>query len=373
MKQVQIYDASTIDQLPWPETEEGYLAKNYLLPLIKEGPESFISNAKTRLFVLTIDDLIIPITVNEAEYENSYLLSSYFVAANMKEKADQASGLVKMWSKPLAGFLGQMLKWMKINKVVIINNWLFTTNPYPELNKEQIKIITAFLKKGFPDHYLMFRSVNNYRSSKVFDGLNLENYRMIPSRNVYLYDPSRVHELAPSKIRKQKKDYSKIARANYKVETVHTLSEKEIARVLELYQNVYVSRYTKYSPIYTEKYLRRALENQILRIKLLKKEDKIYGVTGFLKKNGFLLTPFFGYDTSLPHEEGLYRMLSGVIMQEIEQEKLVSHQGSGASDFKKWRGCIEEQEYVAIYDHHLPFLRRFFWLLGEKFSSKLKN
>lgn len=373
MTRVEIYDASNIESLNWPESEEGRLAKNYLLPLIKEGPENFISNAKTSLYILTLDDLIIPISVNEGEYENSYLLSSYFVAANLKEKASRAPGHIKVWSKPLAGLFGQMLKWMKINKVVIINNWLLTTNLYPELNEAQIKSITSFLRERFPDHYLMFRSVQNYKSTTVFDGLNVEKYRMIPSRYVYLYDPDRSAELPTSTIRKQKKDFNKIARANYNVETVNMLTEEEITRVLDLYQSVYVSKYTKYSPIYTEKYLRNALENQTINFKLLKKEGRIYGVTGFLKKNGYLLIPFFGYDTSLPQEEGLYRMLSGVIMQEIEKEKLVSHQGSGAPDFKKWRGFLEEQEYVAVYDNHLPFFRRFFWFLGQKFSSKFQH
>ncbi|MCC5833041.1 MAG: hypothetical protein JJU12_08385 [Chlamydiales bacterium] len=371
MTPIKMYDASNIDRMEWPESEEGRLAKSYLLPLIKEGPDRFIANAKTSLYILTIDEQIIPISVNEAEYENSYLLSSYFVAANFKEKAYRATGLARVWSKPLSGLFSQLLKWMKVNKVVIINNWLMTTNIYPELSEEQIKALTAFLKEHFPDHYLMFRSINNYKSSSVFDSLNLENYRMISSRNIYLYDPKRKAELSSSTLRKQRKDMHKIAKSNYRIETVQTLSKDEIERILDLYQNVYVSRYTKYSPIYTEKYLRYALENKILNLKLLKKENRIYGVTGFLKKNGFLLTPFFGYDTSLPHEEGLYRMLSGIIMQEIEKEELVSHQGSGAADFKKWRGCIEEKEYVAIYDHHLPFFRRLFWYFGEKLSSKI--
>jgi len=373
LKEIQIYDSTNIDALEWPKSDEGQLARSYLLPLIKEGPESFISNAKTHLYVLSLDDQIIPISVNEREYENSYLLSSYFVVANLKEKLEQSSGFSKFFTKPLVALFGKLMKWMKINKVVIINNWLLTTNLYPDLSKEQIKAITHFLKKRFPDHYFMFRSVNNYKSSTVFDGLNLENYRMIPSRQVYLYDPSRTSELPPSTIRKQKKDTNKIARANYAVETVDTLSEEEITRLLELYRSVYVSKYTKYSPLYTEKYLRQSLKNKTLSFKLLKKDDQIYGVTGFLKKNGYLLIPFFGYDTTVPQEEGLYRMLSAVIMQEIEKVKLVSHQGSGAPDFKKWRGFLQQQEYVAIYDNHLPFFRRLFWFLGEKFSSKFQH
>jgi len=372
MTEIQIFDAENIETLKWPETEEGELARRYLFPLIREGTESFISNAKTRLYIMTVDDFVIPITVNEKEYENSYLLSSYFAAANMMEKLEQASALLRFFAKPLVGLFGQILKWMKINKVVIINNWLFGTNLYPDLTKNQIKAITLFLKNRFPDHYLMFRSVNTYKNSIVFDGLNLQNFRMIPCRKIYFYDPRRSSELSRNAIRKQKKDKHLIAHAKYEVQTADALSEEEVSRILELYRKVYVSKYTKYSPLYTKKYVRQALKNKTLRFKLLKKNNQIYGVTGFLQKDGYLFNPFFGYDTSVPSEEGIYRMLSSIVMQEIEKINLVSHQGSGGDSYKKQRGCTEQQEYVAIYDHHLPFIRRLFWFLGEKFSSKFQ-
>lgn len=365
---LKLYDATTIDELPWPESEEGKLAKSHLLPLIKEGPETFIQNAKTRLCVLCADDLIIPLSINEAEYQNCYLLSSYFVAAHLQERIEKSARWYKILSKPCVALFGSLLKSMKINKVVIINNWLFTTNPYPELTNDQITAITSYLKTHFPDHYFMFRSVNTYKSSRVFEALNLEQFRLIPCRQVYLYDPTRTSTLPHSMIRKQKKDTNRIENKKYSVETATSLTEEEIHHLLQLYQNVYVNKYTQYSPLYTEKYLRHALQTQMIRIKLLKKEGKIYGVAGFLQKNGYLLVPFFGYDTSVPQEEGLYRMLSAVIMQEIEQRHLLSHQGSGAGQFKKWRGFIEQREYVGIYDRHLPFFRRAFWSLSEKFS-----
>ncbi len=367
MKKVHIYDSASIDSLPWPESDEGRQARDYLLPLLKEGPQHLITNARTDLYLLTIDAHVIPISVNETEYDNSYLLSSYFVVAGLKERMEQASKALQLCSKPAVTLFGKSLKWMKINKVVIINNWLLSTNLYPDLDEAQIEALTLFLKKRFPDHYLMFRSVNTYKSSTVFDGLNAQNYRMIPTRNVYLYDPNR--ELGSSERRKQKKDTNKIKNGEYAVESVDLLSDEMASRLLDLYEKVYISKYTKYSPRYTKEYLRQVHTNKTLKIKILTKNNQIYGVTGFLKKNGYLLIPFFGYDTEIPQEEGLYRMLSAVIMQEIEKGKLISHQGSGAADFKKWRGFIEHQEYVAIYDHHLPFSRRLFWTLGEKFSN----
>lgn len=365
---IKMYDGSNIDQIVWPESEEGQLAKRHLLALMKEGPETFIQNASTRLFILTLDNLIIPITVNETEYQNCYLLSSYFIAASLEEKMHKSTRWVKLYSKPLLSVFSSFLKWVKINKVVIINNWLFTTNPYPDLTQTQMAAITTFLKHHFPDHYFMFRSINNYTNSKVFEALNHSEFRLIPCRNVYLYDPKR--QITSTMLRKQKKDTNRIANKKYTVETVHSLTDEEIARLLKLYINVYVGKYTKYSPLYTEKFLKHGLQSKTLRIKLLKKGSEIYGVAGFLEKNDYLLVPFFGYDTTISQEEGLYRMLSAVIMEEIGACNKISHQGSGAGQFKKWRGFTEQVEYVGIYDRHLSWKRRAFWSLSEKFSGR---
>jgi len=368
MKDIQFYDQSNIDTLIWPNTKEGALAKSFLLPLIKEGPEAFIQNAKTKLCVLALDDLIIPLTVNESEYNNCYLLSSYFIVHQLKDKFQNSSFLLKLLLKPLIALLSKILKLFKINKVVIINNWLMTTNLYPDLTDSQIKSITHCLKKKFPDHYYMFRSVNTYKNATTYNALNLEKFRLIPCRNVFLYDPSKENQLTQHQLRKQKKDTNKLKNKKYEVELAHSLSDAEITHLLHLYQNIYMDKYTKYSPLYTEKYLKNAVENGSIQLKLLKKEGKIYGVTGFLQKNGYILVPFFGYDTSVPQEEGLYRMLSSVIIDEINRVKLISHQGSGAGQFKKWRGFFEHLEYVAIFDHHLPLFRRLFWAASQKLT-----
>ena len=364
---IKMYDSTTIDQIVWPDTEEGGLAKRHLQILMKEGPETFIHNARTNLLILSVDNLIIPITVNDAEYANCYLLSSYFIAANLKEKIEKGSLWFKLCFKPLLPFFSLFLKWVKINKAVIINNWLLSTNPYPEITESQIEKIISFLKEKFPNHYFMFRSINNYANSTVFDSLRRAQFKLIPCRHVYLYDPKR--QISANFLRKQKKDTNRIAQKKYTVETVHFLTDKEIERLLQLYINVYVDKYTQYSPLYTEKFLKHGLHSQTLKLKLLKKGEEIYGVTGFLEKNDYLLVPFFGYDTTVPQDEGLYRMLSAVIMEEIEISNRISHQGSGAGQFKKWRGCIEELEYVGIYDRHLSFKRRAFWSLSQMFSG----
>lgn len=355
---IEFYNTDNIDKIVWPESKEGRMAKDYLLPLMKHHPSTFIKNAETQLYVLKINEKIIPITQNEKEYENSYLLSTYFIISHLKEKSPRLF-------HPFVTLMGKMLKLMKINKVIIINNWLMSINPYPELSEKEMSAIIDFLTHRFPNHYFMFRSINTYESTYTFNLLKKQNFRLFFSRSYYLYNPNAPDKITHSMIRKQQKDFNKIARQNYTVEEAHSLSYSESQRVLDLYRQVYISKYTKYSPQYTPRYLEELLQKKIMNLKLLKKEGQIYGVAGFMQKENFLITNFFGYDTSIPQEEGLYRMLSGVIMEEIKKTKLLANQGSGAPDFKLWRGFTKEPEYVAIFDRHLPIYRRLFWSLAE--------
>ena len=94
--------------------------------MLQQGTESFIPNTKTLLSFLKIDDLIIPITINEREYENSYLTSNYYIISHLKNLAPRSL-------HPLISVLGFLLKGMGINRVVIVNNWLLSQSIYPVL------------------------------------------------------------------------------------------------------------------------------------------------------------------------------------------------------------------------------------------------
>lgn len=358
---IQLYTQQSINELIWPATKEGEFAQKYLLNLMQQGSSAFIKNAKTQLFVIKINDKIIPITVNNTEYENSYLLSNYFVITQLHERKH-------FILKPLINILGSLLKLCKINKVVIINNWLMSTNPYPELSNDEVAKIVQLLITHFPHHYFMFRSITRYGGDPLFKVLQNQQFHLLFSRNVYLYDTNQQKKLSNRMVRKQSDDFNRIVAKQYQLEEVTQLSTNEESRILDLYKQVYIDKHTKYSPQYSSLYLQELLKNKLIKLKVLKKEGKIYGAAGFFQKERFLLTAFFGYDTSLPQEEGLYRMLSGVIMEETKTAQLIGHQGSGAPDFKLWRGCTQEAEYTAIFDKHLPFHRRLFWSLAKKYS-----
>ena len=68
-----------------------------------------------------------------------------------------------------------------------------------------------------------------------------------------------------------------------------------------------------------------------------------------------------GYDTSLPIELGLYRMLAAIVLREAARRAITLNMSSGIADFKRLRGGIAHIEYSAVYYDHLPMRRRIVW------------
>jgi hypothetical protein len=362
---VHLYDALNIDQLEWPQTEVGQQAKSYLLPLIKEGVDKYIANVQTKLTVLAVDDLVIPITINEEEYQNSYVTSNYYIAYAFEEWLKKAKPPLRTMMKPFVWMTGKFLKWIKINKIVMVNNWFFSTNLYPYIRSDQIVRISEFLKKTFPDYVLIFRNINPLQCHHVCADLKNEKFRVIGIRQVYIYDPNKKAELSLKASSHHRKDQKLISKNGYEVVRCDELEEKDLTRLIELYQKVYIEKYTSFSPQYTEKFLKQAIQNGFMDFICVRKHGVIDGVMGVRMMNGMMSVPFFGYETSLPSSVGLYRMLSVLAIKEAEKRNLVLNDSSGSSRPKQYRGLNPFPEYTAVFDRHLSMRRRFFWALGE--------
>jgi hypothetical protein len=59
----------------WPGGTEPLQA--YATSFARLGADSLIANVRTRLLVLLDGDVAVPVTVNDAEYDNSYVCSPY--------------------------------------------------------------------------------------------------------------------------------------------------------------------------------------------------------------------------------------------------------------------------------------------------------
>lgn len=349
---IQIYNSSTIDFMYWPENEEGQYAKNYLYPLIKHGARHYIDNTDTEMIAIKVDDIVFPATINNAEYENSYVCSPYtlYVNCGFEKLQEVQNRFVKTIGILFLYVFKKAFRTGKINKIIFVNNWLFTTNLYPKMSESQIVAIKEALTEQYPDHAIAFRSITRYNNPACFQWLEKSKFDLIASRPVYFLDTKNEEAF---KARMFKSDLKVYQKSEYEVINNEQITEEDYGRILELYQNLYITKYTRYSPQLNLNFIELAVKNKILNMKALKKNGKIDAVMGYFARNGVATSPIFGYDTSLPQDLGLYRIISTLLTLEAKDKGLIVNQSAGASQYKRLRRAEGDIEYTAVYSRHL--------------------
>ncbi|MCI3922198.1 GNAT family N-acetyltransferase [Paenibacillus sp. TRM 82003] len=360
------FDNTNLDAIPWPDTAYGRYAKAVLVPYLRRGPDAFVANARAKLWIASVDGIPLPITANEAEYGNSYVCSPY--THYVRYAKEELSLLGKPWlERALSALLavtGAAFRSSRINRVVHINNWLLSTNLYPVLTPKQLEALLSATIAKFPGHAVLFRSLNRTTTPEALDALSALGCLAVPSRQIYLYaaagegDPRRPNAKARWLV---KRDAALLARHGYRVIRGEALSESHIPRIVDLYNQLYLEKYSYDNPRFTPEFVALALREEALSIYALEKNGTVDAVLGFFERDGVMTTPLFGYDTSLPQEVGLYRMLSAVLLGIAEERGALLHESAGAALFKRNRGAFADFEYSAVYTRHLPMYRSWCW------------
>ena len=366
---VTLYDRSNAARIPWPDTDEGRRAKAYLQPMLDHGTHTYIANARTELAIAVIDrDIIVPCTVNEAEYDNSYVCSPY---SHYVRYAKEELSMLRMplAEKLLAGLLsgiGSLFRLSRFNRVVHANNWMLSTNLYPSMTASQGTALCEALRRAYPSHAILFRSLNRTVNAALLDALVASGGRAVASRQIYLLNPS---DPACGNAKAKwllKRDYELLDKHGYAVMAGADMPDSWLPRILELYNLLYLEKYSYENPQLSEAFLRAALRDGTLEIFGLHAAGRLDAVLGYYRLNGVMTTPLFGYDVGLPQDRGLYRMLSAVLLRLAQANGHLLHESSGAAQFKRNRGARADMEYSAVFDKHLPWHRRWCWVLLER-------
>lgn len=337
----------------------------YVLPLMKEGSEHHFRNVRTSFRLLKAGGQLLPMTVNDTEYSNSYVCSPYstYISYAMEELYLLKGKAFRGALRAIITSIAPLLKAARINRNVHINNWLLSTNLYEEMEKELLPPLTSSLVAGFPKHALIFRSLNEVTNSRLMNDLHEQGYVMVPSRQVYFFDGRN-----PEYLRKQNCiwDRKQLQRSPFTLVRHEDIHAKDYKRIAELYELLYIDKYSSLNPQFTEAYIRNCHKQNLLYMMGLRDSEGILqGVVGCFIRGGVMTVPLVGYDTSLPQQLGLYRMLMAMVLQEAADRRQLLHLSSGAAHFKRIRGASPAIEYSAVYVKHLPFGRRAAWsLLG---------
>jgi len=351
----------------FPPTPDGDYARRYLVPIMAHGPQAFIRNVhNTQMALARVDDVILPVTTTDFHIDNTYTVSPYshYISYGGYEEVRNLNNpaverLVKLIMQPIASSFRNN----DFDRVAFVNNWLLSTNLYPAMAETQIEVLAEALPRWFPDRAVIFRSVDAYRNPLLFDVLQRQGYEMMLSRQVWYMPP----EVA-TRTRQFKEDARVLRNHGYEILENKSLSDDDLVRILSLYEMLYLKKYSYFNPQFTLEFLKLARDEETLHLRALRRDGRIDAAMGFFVRNGVMTQPLFGYDTSLP-EQGLYRLLTLITLQEGLQRGLLVHASGGVGKFKKVRGGVSTIEYNAVYMKHLPKRRQRPWKLIQALSK----
>lgn len=368
MLTAELYGRENIHTLIWPDTVDGNYARCYLLPLVMNGAQVYVQNAhETTMMVAKVGDVVLPISVTDFHPDNSFVCSPYshYISYGGFEEVHRINNplvetLLRQGLKPLAWYLRRN----GFDRVVYVNNWLLSTNLYPALRVEHIRALTDALPQWFPDRAVVFRSVDTRFNAHLYHTLVEDRYKMVLSRQIWAQVPN--HAL---RTRDSRSDRKALQNTPYTIVSGNQFNDADLQRGLELYNYLYLDKYSTYNPQFTSDFLRRCRDEGLLHIQALHLDGQINGILGYFIRNGVMTTPLLGYDIHRPQKENLYRILSLLTLQAGIEHGITVHASAGVGKFKKNRGGISSIEYNAVFDHHLPPNRQRPWSLMKRVAD----
>lgn len=370
---VKLFDKNSVDAIEWPEDEFSKYVKAYFVPLVNNCSSKYIANVNTEIIFIQVGALILPATVNSQEYDNSFVCSiySHYISYGQYELINFKSKVLRLILKSMLSLFGFGFRLGKINRVVCVNNWLLTTNLYPDITSIQIEMITSHLKKVYPKHAIVFRSLNRLTTNKLITIAESCEYHLMGARQVYILQDATLDHLKKQQRRRLKKDNELINHHQYHVRFQDKMSDLEAERIQVLYHFLYIEKYSPLNPQFTTDFFKLVTSSGFMKLYAIKKDKEARAILGYYAFNNIMTTPVFGYDINLDKQEGLYRVLNSVTMQLAEQNGYIDHASSGAAEFKRGRGYQAAIEYNAVYFQHLSWVRRFTWIFLKFIANQV--
>ncbi|WP_299288929.1 GNAT family N-acetyltransferase [uncultured Tateyamaria sp.] len=333
------------------------LVRQFVEIFEEHGATRLIADLHTTVSLIKVGGHSFPVTVNDAgETPNSYLCSptrAYIDYAIDETRNFAAQPVLQRCIKTLIQTCAPLVRAAGLDRQVQLNNWLFSTNPVPDISPVHATEIRDTLTATYPDRAIVIRSLNEMADASTIDALRAAGFVMMPSRQIYVVRD----KVALSK--EMKADRSKLARAPFTTVGNDDFVEADYARCAALYNMLYLEKYTPLNPHYTPLYVQQMHQRGILRLVGLRNTNGVLvAITGLFENGRTLTQPLVGYDTSLPRQDALYRMIMAMGQDEAFTRGLFFNMSAGAAHFKRLRGAQPVIEYSAVYVGTLPWHQR---------------
>lgn len=367
-----LYDADNIGTLEWPATEDGRFVRNFLEPMIQNGINSYIDNIHADIYAIKIGELVFPVIVPYENGANSYVCSPYHHYITYGKQFINLishSPLVKTATLKCIDVLDWLAKVGYMDSVVYVNNWMFSTDLYPQgLTAQHIAAIVDLLKARFDKRAILFRSLNRITTQPIISCLKESGFDFTASRMVYVTNMDK-EEIFRTRIFKS--DLRHFQKSTYTLIEEAGLSPHAWEEFWRLQHLLSVIHHSSLQPQMNKKFMQLLFQHKLLHFKALKLQDGIKGIFGYWIRDGIMYCPIFGFDKHTEEHSGVYRLLNTALMLEAQKHACFFNQSAGASFYKSLRRAEGVLEYTATYTRHLNSKQKVCWAILRHVINKL--
>lgn len=365
---IQVIDP--LEDEEWPaETPEGI--RRYLTHLAERKPESFVLNAAgVDAIVLRVGEAVLPVLVSDGAAAKASILSPFGHHLSYPiEEISRRSKYLQPWMLRVSLLpLSLLLRSGKVDKIVLVNHWLLSGAPKPDVARSDWREVVHFLSLKYPQHAIVLQDIKPEVAPDNASSVTDAGACLIPTRLVHIVDPKRpLVGKECKKIRYERNRSRKIYADNLKNLIQSDMLDDATRQMRELYVKSNIARHSTLNPDYTEAFFELALKCEEFRFHAWHGPDKSK-ITGFnLQRSDseYVHWSTFGLDadavTDGTHNQGLYHLIIAADLHESEQNGLMLDWGAGAKEFKQFRGALEYVQYEAVFFQHLSYWRRFVW------------
>lgn len=339
--------------------QPGHPSSLFVNTLLSLGVNNAVTNIQTELDLLDIDGKSVPLTLNHAEYNNSYVCSPYtaYISYARDELELIRSQSQREFFKAILWLADHYLRGAKINQTVSVNNWLVSTNLPPNWNQSNVTELTGKLLQRYPNHSFHIRSLNTKSHSELMQSLQESGWQLIPARQVYLFDNQERDWWQRSHT---KRDQKLLRNTLYEQLAPQDHTEEDFVEIHRCFNQLFIEKHSQYNPQFSAEYLYQMHQQGLMQFYSFRdpQEQRIVASIALFTQEEIITTPIVGYDTSLPKELGLYRLLMAKLLKITYESGKLMNLSSGAGSFKRARGGEATIEYTAFYIEHLPCIRK---------------
>lgn len=345
---------------------------SYWRGFLTNEPPALVANINAQTGLVVAGDTAFPLTVTAESGGNAYpssLLAQYVsyplaelgLVKSPWQRWGARAGLNALQLALLAGEVDRTAQW---------NSWLLSTNLTAANLPPAVAEITGQLVARFPTHAILLKNVHGREHPELPRLLEAAGYDLITSRQIYFFDGREARFLQKDTVKRDRK-FLKEQKA-YRIVEHEEFTGGDVVRVTGLYRQLYLDKHSRLNPQYTKRFVAGAIQKRWLELRGLRNEaGSLDGVLGCFRLGDTTSTPFIGYDTTLPRDSGLYRLLVTMLLQRVAEEKLLLNYSSGAGDFKRRRGGEPVIEFNAVYTRHLPPRRRAAFRLLRELANRV--